>query len=102
MFVDSTHLTAIVPSSDVASGGTALVTVFTPAPGGGSSNALTFTIIGTNPVPALGLLSPTFVTAGSGAFTLTVTGSNFVNGSVVRWNGAALTTTFFGSTQLTA
>jgi hypothetical protein len=34
--------------------------------------------------------------------TLTVTGSSFVNGSVVRWNGADLATTFVSATQLTA
>ncbi|MCI0400489.1 MAG: IPT/TIG domain-containing protein, partial [Gammaproteobacteria bacterium] len=35
-------------------------------------------------------------------FTLTVNGSNFINGSVVRWNGADRTTTFVSATQLTA
>ena len=33
-------------------------------------------------------------------FTLTVTGSNFVSGSVVNWAGTALTTTFGSSTSL--
>ena len=36
------------------------------------------------------------------AFTLTVNGTGFVIGATVRWNGAARTTTFVGSTQLTA
>src|SRR5205807_3903991 len=35
-------------------------------------------------------------------FTLTVNGTNFVSTSTVNWNGAALTTTFGSSTQLTA
>jgi len=101
-FVDGAHLTAMVPSSDVASGGIALVTVFNPVPGGGTSSTLTFTINGTNPIPALGMVTPISATADSGAFALTVTGSNFVNGTVVRWNGAALATMFVSSTQLTA
>ena len=37
-------LTAQISASDIAAAGTALVTVFNPAPGGGSSNSLTFTI----------------------------------------------------------
>jgi hypothetical protein len=47
-------------------------------------------------------LSPSTAAPGSPAFTLTVNGANFVSGSTVRWNGAARTTTFVSSTQLTA
>jgi uncharacterized protein (TIGR03437 family) len=99
-FVNATQLTAQIPASDIASIGTAQVTVFTPTPGGGVSAPLTFTI--TNPVPSLASLSPTAVAAGSNAFTLTVNGGNFVNGAVVRWNGADRQTAFISATQLTA
>jgi YVTN family beta-propeller protein len=37
-------LTAQIPASDIASAGTAAVTVFNPPPGGGTSNTSTFTI----------------------------------------------------------
>ncbi|MGH9897039.1 MAG: LamG-like jellyroll fold domain-containing protein, partial [bacterium] len=47
-------------------------------------------------------LTPSSATAGGPAFTLTTTGTNFVSGSVVRWNGANRTTTFVGATELTA
>jgi hypothetical protein len=43
-FVSSTQLTAQISMADVASPGTANITVFNPAPGGGTSNALVFTI----------------------------------------------------------
>ena len=43
-YVDATVLTAIVPASDLATSGTASVTVTNPAPGGGTSHALKFTI----------------------------------------------------------
>jgi YVTN family beta-propeller protein len=43
-FYDSTQITAQIPMTDITAIGTATVTVFTPAPGGGSSNAMTFTI----------------------------------------------------------
>lgn len=55
-----------------------------------------------NPVPVLTTLSPTSATAGGAAFTLTVNGTGFVTGSVVRWNGVNRTTTVVSATQLTA
>ncbi len=195
-YVSSTRLTAAIGAADVASSGTALVTVFTPPPGGGTSQALTFTITppaaltvsatnvapggsvtatltnglggsgdwlalaatsapntsylqwtyvgagvttrtwtvtlpttaGTyeirlflangytraatspaitvdasvNPPPSVTALTPSRVPVGSPAFTLTVDGSGFVTGSVVRWNGADRATTFIGASRLTA
>jgi hypothetical protein len=55
-----------------------------------------------NPQPTLAAIAPSSVTAGSAATTLTLTGSSFVNGSTVLWNGGALATTYVSSTQLTA
>ncbi len=43
-FVDSEHLSAIVPAANVASAGTASVTVTNPAPGGGRSNVVYFPV----------------------------------------------------------
>src|ERR1700675_2043507 len=43
-FVNSEHLTATVPASDIANGGTALVTVVNPGPGGGESNVVFFQV----------------------------------------------------------
>ncbi len=56
----------------------------------------------TNPVPTLNSISPSTAFVGSGDFTLTATGKNFVASSVVRWNGSDRATTFGSSTQLTA
>jgi len=55
-----------------------------------------------HPVPTTTGLSPSSATAGGAAFTLTVNGTNFVNGSTVRWNGSDRTTAYVSSTQLTA
>jgi len=99
-FVSSTQVTAAVPSSDIRSVGTVSVTVVNAPPGGGTSNAMTFTV--NNPVPAISSISPSSATAGGPAFTLTVNGSNFVTGSVVDWNGSARTTTFTSRTRVTA
>ena len=104
-FVSGTELTAAITAADLGTAGTNSVTVFTPTPGGGTSNAQTFTVNSNptpNPVPTVSSLNPSTATAGTGAFTLTVNGSSFASGAVVRWNGANRTTTFVSSSQLTA
>ncbi|HEY4837368.1 MAG TPA: DUF1800 family protein [Candidatus Acidoferrales bacterium] len=53
-----------------------------------------------NPVPVVSGASPASIPVGT--FSLTVTGSEFVSGAQVMFGGAALTTTFVSSTQLTA
>src|SRR5262245_21106829 len=106
IFVSGTQLTATIPASDIASAGSASVTVFNPpigTRGGGSSNALPFTITPQAPAtPTIITINPNSATAGGPGFTLTVTGTNFINSSVVRWNGADRLTTFVSSRQLTA
>lgn len=44
-FGSSNLLTAEIPASDIATVGTRLVTVFNPAPGGGTSNGVNFTVV---------------------------------------------------------
>jgi hypothetical protein len=102
VFESTSVLTAAIPPSDIATAGTAQVTVFNPMPGGGTSNAQTFTISAANPVPTTSGLNPSSRTAEGPGFTLTVNGTNFIGSSAVRWNGANRTTTFVSGTQLTA
>src|SRR5579871_1491463 len=99
-YVSGTQLTASIQSSDVLTAGTVAVTVMNPPPGGGTSPSANFTV--NNPAPAITQISPASLTAGSTGFTLTVTGTGFVNGSQVQWNGVSRATTFGNSTQLTA
>jgi pimeloyl-ACP methyl ester carboxylesterase len=99
-YVSGAQLTAAVPAADIATAGSASITVVNPAPGGGTSTALAFTI--DNPVPSATALSPSSATAGGAAFTLTVTGTNFISGASVDWNGSSRTTTYVSATQLTA
>ncbi len=98
-YIDSSHLKATIPAGSIISAGTAAVVVFTPAPGGGTSGEQTFTI--TNPLPQLTQVNPTSIAAGSAATDLTLTGSNFVSTSVVRWNAGNLSTTYIDSSHLT-
>ena len=55
-----------------------------------------------NPTPTLSSIAPSTAAVGSGAFTLTATGTKFIASSVVRWNGSNRTTTFVSSTKLQA
>ena len=54
------------------------------------------------PAPTLTAISPNTAAAGGAAFTLTITGTNFVAASTVNFGGAAPATTFISSTQLSA
>jgi hypothetical protein len=67
----------------------------TTAPTASGSSAVTII-----PLPGIASVSPSPVPAG--AFTLSVAGVGFVGGSVVSFDGAALSTTFVSSTQLSA
>src|SRR5260370_16241055 len=99
-FMSNTQLTAAIPASDVAAAGALSITVFNPAPGGGTSAALTFTV--TSPPPSLANISPSSATARGPAFTLTPTPSTFVHRAPVQVNSSNPTTTFLNGTQLTA
>ena len=99
-FVDVTTLKATVSAGLIATAGSAAVTVANPAPGGGVSAPVTVFI--NNPTPTLTALSPSSTVRGSPAFSLTLTGTNFVSGSVAYWGGSPRPTTFVSSTQLNA
>ncbi|MGH9846212.1 MAG: hypothetical protein ACREEM_46515 [Blastocatellia bacterium] len=64
---------------------------------------LSFTfILQSGATPRITALSRESAIIGDAAFTLAVTGANFINGSKARWNGSERTTSFINSTQLTA
>ncbi len=101
IFMSATQVTASISADDIATVGTAQVTVINPD--GSVSNASAFTIANaTAPVPSVASISPNTAGSGGPRFTLTVDGSNFVTNSVVRWNGTLRTTTYVNSGRLTA
>lgn len=53
-----------------------------------------------NPIPQITSISPSPINVG--AFTLTISGSGFVNGATVSFGGSTLMTSFVSGTQLTA
>ena len=97
-YVGWTELRVDVAAADTLTVGVASVSVVNPAPGGGTSGILQFSI--NNPIPSLIRTIPQSVIAGGSWFALTVQGSGFVPGAVVNWNGQARPTTFVSSTDL--
>jgi trimeric autotransporter adhesin len=98
------ELVATVPAADIASVGTAQITVASPASGGNVSGQVAFTI----GLPTVTSLSSSTTKANNtpfcsqGGLTLTVNGTGFANGLTVNWNGSPRPTTFVSATQLTA
>lgn len=69
---------------------------------GRSASNIVTVFVPDHPVPTLASISPTSATAGGATFTMTLTGTNFVSGSVVKWTGQAdLAPTTQSATQLT-
>lgn len=101
-FVSATQLTAIIPSGDFTPPfiqNPNNVTVVNPAPGGGTSNAASFTLI--YPGPTITSITPSTANAGDFSLRLTVEGTNFFSGSAILWNGQPLTFTVqYSSTKL--
>jgi hypothetical protein len=98
-FVSATKVTAAILATDVVNPGNYTVTVTS---GGITSGPLTFTVVTPVVAPVLTSLSPATTTAGGAAFTLTVNGTGFVTGAIVKWNGSARTTALVSATKVTA
>jgi len=104
-FIDSSKLEVTLSGGDIALAGGGAIHITNPAPGGGQSNALSFTVsdpLG-NPAPTLSQLLPGSLATQdmtSTPQTITVKGSNFMPSSELYWNEVVRTTTFVDSTTL--
>lgn len=103
-FVSETELRAQISAPDIAFEGPVNVSVQNPGSDGGTSNAMSFTVVHpvAQPTPTLATLEPGLVGAGGAGFVLTARGAGFVSTSVVRWNGADRPTTFVDPGTVTA
>jgi hypothetical protein len=104
--VNTGQLAVSILAGDVANLGVAQVTITNPLPGGGESPAAAFQINALAPgaptISPANPFTPASETAGTqGPFLLTVNGTGFVAGSVIRWNGEFRTTTFMTQNALT-
>lgn len=110
-YVSATQLTAQVPATDLATGGVAVaVTVVTPAPGGGTSNAFQFevdsasgsttgpTFSSTTETVTAGATASYPVTLPSGVTSATATCLNLPAGASCSYSGSTLTITTTSAT----
>lgn len=98
-FKDDEHLEGIIPKADLPTSKSVPITVETPSPGGGATSKIAFVI--SNPDSTITAIDPTSVALNAPDFPLKVTGTGFVDGSKIVFNGAALATTRNGD-ELTA
>ncbi len=96
-FVSAAELKATLPAADVTGSSASLIAVQTPAPGGGTSAAVTFDV--NSPAPVITAISPRYVPPANAA-TITITGTGFESNSMVLWNGSARPTTVPSTTVL--
>ena len=99
-FTSSTALEATIPAGVLVNSGSVPIKVVNPAPGGGPSTTISFTIA--NPSASIQAINPSAAFVGSAAFQLIVNGSGFIAGSNVLFNGAVLPTTFVSGNELHA
>ena len=98
-YVNSGTVTAAVPQSNLSIAANVQITVSNNGSSTGASAPASFLVA--NPRPILTAISPQFVTVGD-PLTITATGSYFIAGTQIQWNGNALTTTSVNTTTLTA
>lgn len=85
-FISDTQLNATLPDTDFRFATTLNISVINPA--SRLSNTVPLTVSSTGGTPAITALDPAQVKANTGGFNLIVIGSNFVQNSTVRVNGA--------------
>jgi IPT/TIG domain/WD40-like Beta Propeller Repeat len=83
------QLSATILASDITNSGTGLVSVMNAPPGGTSLSATSFSILPLMKGAAtITSLNPSNANPGTkGPFLLTVNGTGFIAGSIIRWNG---------------
>src|SRR3989338_6617843 len=86
-YVSATQLTATIPATDLTMLGTFPITVFNPAPGGGTSNAQTFTVTAAFPTATTNAASGVTTENGGASWAATLNG-------IVSSNGTATTVSF--------
>ncbi|HEY8077374.1 MAG TPA: IPT/TIG domain-containing protein, partial [Labilithrix sp.] len=95
-----TDLDATIPAGMLATSGSVPVKVVNPAPGGGDSTTIAFTV--SNPNASIQNVTPSTAFVGSAPVDVIVTGGGFVAASVVQFNAVSLATTFVSGSEVHA
>jgi hypothetical protein len=93
-----TRVSVIFTPSDLGFAVAVPITAHNPAPGGGTSQPVAFSV--RNPVPQITSLSSEGAVPGSASFRLSVFGVRFAPGATVRWNGEDRPTQPVGTDRL--
>lgn len=96
--INSTHASVLVPAAAVGKGTILDVTASNGGPGGGTSNAMRFTV--NNPVPVIQSISVSKVLLNSDAFTMDIAGTGFVEGITIRLGQLNLVPTSITPSQI--
>jgi hypothetical protein len=97
-YLSATQVTAAIAAGQFATGATLNITV---SDSGSTASNSTVTLAVENPLPTIAGINPSTAVVGSGATNVTVAGTGFMGGTVVRVNGAARSTTFTSATLAT-
>ena len=99
--ITPTSIVATIPATLLHASGSHAVIVSNPAPAGGKSSPIAFTV--TNPqVVSVSTVTPNHATVGSGDVTVKVDGSGFVGASYVSFNGINVSSTMVDQSQISA
>lgn len=82
--------------------GTCTVQIWLVDEAGDPSNQLSADILVQSPAPQIASLAPAEVRAGTIGFDLSVTGTDFLTGAIVTWDGEGRATTLVSNTQVVA
>lgn len=99
---------SLIPSATPAQVSQIMRNTVKAFPGGSSCNTsicgpgIASAFNSVNGLPRITDFSPKQLNAGSLTTTLTITGANFINGSIVKWNNTNLATTYVNATKVTA
>jgi len=97
---NTTSLSIMLTTADLATMGNFPVVVTNPAQGGGASAPMNFTVTAPNPAPTITGLSPSPLVVGSAAQKLAISGTGFLSTSTVKYNGVAHAATYGSATSL--
>ena len=100
-YQSATQLTMALTATDLEVLGTTNITVTNPAPGGGTSNTSTFSVV-YPPAPMLTSVTPASAIVGSSDTAITIIGTGFTSNSFVSINGYTSVGNFVSATKLTA
>jgi hypothetical protein len=97
-FISNDTIAATVPGSMLQTAGTFPVRVVNPAPNGGTSGSLSFTVL--NPMPTLTAISPASVLAGTSDLLVELSGTGFDEDTTLSVNGQTRPTTIVSATRM--